>query len=277
MRLKKDLEAINLAGGNYFGYLELDCFRCPPFVMFTNNDDCPVCTYYMRDKAFEVQSTIIWSGLAKQATCILDVGSQGGVYSLIAASLRSDVPIHAFEPNPEGFARLLVNINANDVKNIHPHRTAAGHQQGMFKFEWVPKWLGHISSGGQFARNDMERPNVTQIYVVATPLDDALASVQLGNRPLMKMDVEGAEGLVFMGMKKVLQHKPDILLEAFDPRVCAEITAQTRPLGYNYYMIDETHRRIEQTEALTPGKFMQADKNSLLSTLSLEDVLRIAS
>jgi hypothetical protein len=36
-RLREDLEAINQAKTSYYGYLNIDLFKCPPFIMFTNN------------------------------------------------------------------------------------------------------------------------------------------------------------------------------------------------------------------------------------------------
>jgi FkbM family methyltransferase len=218
----------------------------------------------------------LWCNLVPLATSIIDIGAQGGVYSLSAAAIRSDVPIHAFEPNPDGFARLLVNLVANDFKNIHPHREAVGHEYGMVQFSWYPKWLGHISSGGSF-RKITSPEHATLLMVIMTPLDKVMDSVDLGPNPLMKIDVEGAEEFVFQGMPNVLAQKPDIILECFEDESCQKLTALTQPLGYNYYVIDEVNGRIEQRDRLYPGTVENDTKNQLLSVRPPELLHALAS
>src|SRR4051812_10904245 len=91
--------------GEYYGYVTVDIFDCPPFLMFTNND-CPRCDDILFHRRFEPASMKIWCALARTATAIIDVGAQVGVYTMAAAALRSDIPVHAFEPNPYAFTRL---------------------------------------------------------------------------------------------------------------------------------------------------------------------------
>lgn len=276
MRTRKELEAINADGKTCFGYLNFDCFPCPPFVMFTNNEDCPVCAYFRENKTFEPQSMKLWCNLVKEATSVLDVGAHAGVYSLVAAALRSDITIHAFEPNPDAFARLLVNLNANGVENVRPQRCAIAHQNKFFQFGWSSKWMGHISSGAKFLVGQAIEPHEVTLFVKVMRLDDAVQVDTLGPRPLIKIDTEGAEKLVFSGMDQILELKPDIILETFDPEICLIITEMTKPLGYNYYLIDDEKMRIEQQPALSPGAILQVNRNQLLTTRTADNVTTLA-
>ena len=122
----------------YFGYYTVDLFDCPPFEMFSNGDD-PCAIYVLHFKKFEPHSMRVWCQLARTATRILDIGANVGVYALAAASLRSDIPIFAFEPNPHGYARVRVNKMKNGFKNICEVNAAIGHEDAMVDFAWLAR------------------------------------------------------------------------------------------------------------------------------------------
>jgi FkbM family methyltransferase len=274
-RLKEDLEALNKSGTTYFGYVNIDMFDCPPFVMFTNNEDCPVCSNYLHLKNFERESMKLWCRLVPLATSVIDLGAQGGVYTLAAAAIRGDIPVHAFEPNPDGFARLLMNVVANDFKCVTLHRAAAGHDEVVSEFAWLTKSRGHISSGGRLIVGQTG-PEITRVVTYVRPLDKSLEGVELGAHPLLKIDVEGAEQLVLKGMANVLSYKPDIILETFNSESCRVFNEQTGPLGYNCYFIDEDNLRIEQRDRLYACDPKSKNKNQLLSVRPPELIRALA-
>ena len=276
MRLKKDIEALQASGELQFGYVDITQFNCPPFVMFTNHGDCGICGFQLLGMEYEPHSTYVWSKLVRDATSIFDIGTRCGEYSLIAASLREDVPIISCEPNPDGFARLQVNMLANGVKNMHISRVAVGADEGFSHFAWLQKAPGHISSGGQLKPNryDVPAAKLTQLVVVVASLDTVTAGMDPGGKPVMKIDVEGAEIGVFKGMPSLLQRKPDIILETFNQDACALINAMTKPLGYNYFFIDEKGRSLSSREELRPVTTADDDRglNHLLTTRSPEEL-----
>ncbi|MHB1204793.1 MAG: hypothetical protein ACYCZX_04435, partial [Rhodospirillaceae bacterium] len=88
----------------YFGYFKVDHLDCPPFDLFANGD-----TMGPDDvRTYEPFSLKLWCHYARGASSILDIGSHVGIYTMAAAALRKDIPIHAFEPNPYNAARLRV-------------------------------------------------------------------------------------------------------------------------------------------------------------------------
>src|SRR5262245_20569340 len=99
------------------GFYTVDLFDCPPFQMFSNGDD-PRAIEILEYKSFEPHSMRLWCRLVRDATAILDIGAHTGVYSLAAASLRKDIQIHAFEPNPYAAARLRVHKHLNGFANL---------------------------------------------------------------------------------------------------------------------------------------------------------------
>ena len=279
MRLKKDLGELNASGKLQFGYVDITMYNCPPFVMFTNHNDCGICGCELQGKVNEPESMYLWSNLIALATYVFDIGTRCGEYSLVAAALRQDIPIISCEPNPDGFARLLINMLANDVKNIMPKRVAIANSEGFAQFGWKPKWLGHISSGGHLVSPNLkiDEKDGTLVVVKMTKLDKLTDGIDLGERPVMKIDVEGAEAEVFRGMSQLLRKKPDIILETlFNPQ-CALINEITKPLGYNYFFINEHDRNITQRDRLYPANPNSINLNQLLSTRSPESILSLSS
>lgn len=246
----------------YFGYITVNYFDCPPFLMF-NNDDCTTCQNILVHQ-FEPASMRLWCTLARNATGFLDIGANVGVYALAAAAVRPDIQIHAFEPNPHAFARLRVNKHRNGFSNIVEHQEALGHDDGVpIRLSWRAKPGNPISTGA--CVGDHADTGPMEIAIALLRRLDAMALPGIGERGAIKIDVEGAEGLVFRGMGPLLGQRPDIILESFDPESCAEITAATRRLGYRYFAIDETAGTLTEQDRLVARERSAKNYNQFLS------------
>ena len=121
---------------------------------------------------------------------------------------------------------------------------ALSAQNGVVGLAWIEK--GHISSGGSLllskdARAEFE---VVRLPIATQPLDEAIPE-GLGPKGLIKIDVEGAERLVFRGMPNVLAAKPRIIMETFDPKSCAVINGLIAPLGYHVCRISESQGLLQ--------------------------------
>jgi FkbM family methyltransferase len=237
------------------GFYACDLFDCPPFEMFHAND-CPRAVDILRDRSFEPMSLKIWCALVRDANAVFDVGAHVGVYSLAAAALRPDVPIHAYEPNPDVFARLALHVRINGFANITAHRTAIANQTGVATITWVNKGPGYLASGAQLIDHGAKH-NRALAYTQPLDLPDS--------HPMaLKIDVEGAEHLVFE--KLDLKSRSDIILETFSTDNARQITGATRDLGYKYYLIDEQNMSVTPTDALRACDPKGRNFNQLLTT-----------
>ena len=238
------------------GFYTVDLFDCPDFRMFHSND-CPRAVDILDHKSFEPMSMKLWCSLVRGAQTIIDVGAHVGVYSLAAAALRSDIPIYAFEPNPDVFARLALHVNLNEFKNIQPCRWGIGEVDAVILLRWVDKGLGNLSSGSHFG-SDEPGYNVSPVFV--RPLDMSHKKAPVA----MKIDVEGAEKSVFKHLSLV--HRPDIILETFSQKNAAYITQQTEKLGYRYFLIDEQNMRLIPEPKLIACDKTGTNYNQFLTT-----------
>jgi FkbM family methyltransferase len=185
----------------------------------------------------------IWCALARTATGIVDVGANVGIYSLAAAKLRPDLTVHAFEPNPYAYARLRIHKHVNELPNLAEHPYALGSEDAFLKLKWVVKPGGNIASGaglGSLPAGFMTESTLARVI----SLDGKGLAGLLGDKPLVKVDVEGAEVKVLSGMKEVLGKNLDLIVEAIFPRSGQELTEFLGLFGYAIYAISEAGRAI---------------------------------
>jgi FkbM family methyltransferase len=259
----------------HYGFFELGMFECPPFLMFSSND-VPVLQHVLDHGTFEPFSMAMWCRLAASATGIVDIGANVGIYSLAAAKLRPDLCIHAFEPNPYAFARLRVHKHLNNLPNLIEHPVGVNNKTTTTQLTWVVKPHGNISSGAGIGRPEITDMEMALVRVEA--LDGSGLASTLGPRPLVKIDVEGAEVVVLAGMKEILTLGPDIIIETFHEDACAAINDALFRQGYAVYQILEKERRLVQKPKLTPANPESGthDFNQLLTKRPAAEIQALA-
>ena len=256
----------------FFGYYEVSLFDCPTFLMFTNND-CPRAWDILYHRSFEPHSMKLWCQLAQSATGIMDIGAHVGVYSLSAAALRSDITIHAFEPNPYACSRLRINKAVNGFDNISENTFGVSDTDQISDFSWVKKSGQPISSGGQVGMvGQADDQRIERAIVPLHRLDGTGLAAALGIKPLVKIDVEGSEARTFQGMHEVIALKPDIILETFSQEACDTINNILSPLGYSFYLVRESQGRLEQRDRLMPCSTNDDDFNQFATTRSSDEL-----
>lgn len=143
---------------------------------------------------------------------IYDIGANIGVISLLLAGHPSAVKseIQSFEPEPKNFNQLKKNITLNDLsKRIFPHQLALGKEKGTIE-------LFVRGQAGEGRHSIAESKGSTGTISVEMERCSVFAESSGKIPDLVKIDVEGAEGLVLSGMEDLIsQHnKPrEIFLE----------------------------------------------------------------
>lgn len=167
--------------------------------------------------AFEPESMAAWLAVARPGVTMLDIGAYTGLYA-IAAALRG-AEVHALEPNPEAYARLLDNVRANGV-GVVMYRCAAGCTTGRGRLaaSRVP-----LTSGARVvpdAAGDLDVLTVDGLDIHAPVV-------------ALKVDVEGLEVDVLAGAMDTLRRdRPLVIAEAHTEQDCAAIGDVLAPLGY---------------------------------------------
>ncbi len=139
----------------------------------------------------------------------LDVGSSVGFFALLGARLvgASGVVV-AFEPQPRAAASVRRNAELNGFDNVEVVESAVSSGVGEVLFEDVGKATAHIAHG---------RPSSGGHRVSATSLDAFLSARDELRPDLVKIDVEGHEHDVLLGMRTTLRElKPALVIECHD-------------------------------------------------------------
>lgn len=156
-----------------------------------------------------------------------DVGANQGFMTLLGARrVGPEGYVYAFEPLPDNVAKIGELMAANDIRNVHVVSAAVTESTGQAKL---------------FATHSDKTPSVIRaarggegVDVSTVTLDEFAAT----HRPptVVKIDVEGAEHLVFDGASQLLSgsHRVDWIVEIHDEQNEQSVT---RSIQSNHYAV----------------------------------------
>jgi len=146
----------------------------------------------------------------KPGYVVIDIGAHIGYFTLLFAKLVGEEGlVIAFEPLEETFAVLRENVALNHYRNVRLENRAVSESSGvvlLYRDEWVA-----FPAASHIIPNTRSR--LLTYTVSAVCLDEyIIESKEIKRVDFVKIDVEGAEGLVIKGMKKVLERDKPILV-----------------------------------------------------------------
>jgi FkbM family methyltransferase len=151
--------------------------------------------------------------IPKGGTCI-DIGANSGAFALhFAKKVGPRGRVHAYEPEPANFSRLIANCRLNGFENVLScHRAAVSNINGTVSFYGnVP---GHSGWGSLVRFGDLA---AQAEQVDATTLDRIIATEHLETVDLLKVDIEAHEPeLLAGGANALAQHKFRFILIEFN-------------------------------------------------------------
>jgi FkbM family methyltransferase len=163
----------------------------------------------------------------------LDIGANAGVYSVLFATHHLGGDIIAFEPDPGNHARLIANLQANDLlSTVRVMQVAVGSTAGEMTLMEAgahnrgESWIVHPDQPPE------EAPGVATHIVKQIRFDDEFKIA--GKTILVKMDVEGSEFHALAGMERTLRDNQCYLqVELYSDRF-EELKSLFARLGYRY-------------------------------------------
>lgn len=143
----------------------------------------------------------------------VDVGANIGYFSLLAA--RRVAPaggVVAIEALPATFERLAANVERNHLDNVRCLNVAAGRERGS-----IMLYGGDTNNSG--TTTTLETPGLAQLgEVERAPLAELLSGDEIATTRVVKVDVEGAEHDVLVGLEPALRRMPP------DVEIVVEVT-----------------------------------------------------
>jgi FkbM family methyltransferase len=186
--------------------------------------------YLQRRHTWEESTGHLLSRLLRPGARFLDVGANIGYFSVFAHRLSRQVQIDSVEPHPLNYRLLRANLWANGVP-ARVHNTALGDQRCLLPMSSPPMNPGDSRVGD---RSPDDRYN---LVVPVLPADELFARRSFD---VVKIDVQGYEPEVILGMERIIRASPAIVLvvefwpkplfeRGLDP---TEVLGRYRQLGF---------------------------------------------
>jgi len=182
--------------------------------------------------------------LLRPGMVFVDVGAHVGQYTLLSSqAVGAGGRVFAFEPEPRNFERLITNIHLNGFTNVEAHNCAIADFVGESSFYLEQPLKKDNANWGVYSlHRKAEWMQYQEIQVSVTTLDSVLSSAKRVD--VIKVDVEGAELLVFRGAENILKKfHPVLIFEAEERNAqnfgysTVDVKEYIRSLGYSLYRL----------------------------------------
>ena len=207
----------------------------------TNQTDFVAFCVYWKG-LYNYEYTYIFEKIARNINGFIDIGSNAGLYSLIAAKKSENIKILAFDPTGAANYYMNENIRLNHFsEKITAFKYAMSDKTETLDFYEVKNrkypYLKYNLGGSSSLVNHPQLYNT--VSVQAHSLDNFLAENPNHNFEIdfIKIDAEGAEPAIIRGMKQTIEkYKPVIVCEILLVNVGGEIEKLFIEFGYQFFL-----------------------------------------
>ena len=166
--------------------------------------------YLIVGDGFEIELTSYLE--KKQPRIFVDIGANIGLYTIkMARQMGNNGKVIAIEADPENYEALVENIKLNKLSNVHAFNLACWDKE-----EDVKLFMGLTKEKG--ISSVKAKVSGRTVVVHGNMLDNILAGLGIKEVDIVKIDVEGAEKEVLLGMKETVAASKniEILFEAWN-------------------------------------------------------------
>ncbi len=142
---------------------------------------------------------------------VIDVGANIGFFSVLFAKHLDSTRVLAIEPTQRAFARLQRNLSLNKVEDKVILFNGVSSNKNQTTQIKVVKGKEEYSSLGNMAHPAIINEGFSIENIVSKTLDELMNQYSL-NVGFIKVDVEGAEHLVFEGATTILSNQRPIVI-----------------------------------------------------------------
>ena len=197
-------------------FVDLDGFK-----LAIDLADASVGKAIMHNRMYEPHVTAFMRRQLRPGMHVIDVGANIGYFTVLSSKLVGDAgTVIAFEPNSENARLILLDIDSNNLTNVRLLPVALSIEMGSAYFST------HIGSNGGFLASNTEVLQNSRCVVVPTFRLDQLIDQQVD---LMKLDVEGSEGLVVEGGWSTISRNRPIIVSEFSPEMLGRVSKIQAP------------------------------------------------
>jgi FkbM family methyltransferase len=166
-----------------------------------------------------------------------DIGANYGIHTLLLARLVGSAGhVYAFEPVPKIYNALKENVALNQFGNVTCECAAVAEQNGKARFV-----LGESDCTGHLHGDEPQGTDSFSVILVS--LDDYVFEQQHRSPTFIKIDVEGAEGKVMLGARRVVERfRPLMLIDLHTPEQDVSVGRMLQGSGYQAFRTEGMQR-----------------------------------
>ncbi len=171
---------------------------------------------------------------------VYDVGANIGLYTRLLLNFFHAKHVVAFEPMTQTRSLLIQNValgNIADKVTLLPYALSNMDGQQLLQvddFSSASSTLDTVTSGSAAPGRQQYGLSPKTEQVMCRRLDSLLGELALPTPDIIKVDIEGAEGLFLEGAQSVLrQHSPKLLIELHGAQYARQAFAILHELGYH--------------------------------------------
>jgi len=180
----------------------ITCELFPNIIVKLNLKDLTMKATFWQGDRFEFPTAAVLKGWGGEK--FFDIGANYGFYSLFMLHKINKIMVYAFEPNPSTYERLKIIRQNNNLERLQLFHCGLGSQSGQFDLHPGINDSGHSTflQHPEFVNNSIGKVN---ILTFNQWID--VQEIKLPNHPewIAKIDVEGMEFDVLLGMQKALE------------------------------------------------------------------------
>jgi FkbM family methyltransferase len=205
--------------------------------------------YFLKPDVYEWETQEALRRWVRPGMTVFDIGAHTGYMTILLAHLVGPRGrVYAFEPASRIYSLLKTNVQSNPLPQVAVFQLALSDRASTASLYLNPNNDGNNSLGNVRESPDFIGINVEEREekVATETLDHFLATHGIDHVDLIKIDVEGAEPLVFSGARDLLtrQDAPPIICEVGDMNQPyfgqkeEELRKLLYDLGYHSYWIE---------------------------------------
>jgi len=183
------------------------CRILTKYKLYVDLRDRGITPHLILDGYWETWLTQFFAQIIKPGDTCIDIGANFGYYSVLLSALAGNSgKTVAIEPNP-GVAKLLRMSASLNSPGFTVAEVALADKAGELQLTIPDELFGSATIVDQEV---MQSIPTTSVSVKVKTLDELLQELNISKVDIIKMDVEGAEPLIFEGMEKTLRKNPNI-------------------------------------------------------------------
>jgi FkbM family methyltransferase len=189
---------------------------------------------------------------------VWDVGAFVGVMTLFFASRARQVV--TYEPLPQSREKILANLRLNGFTNVILREVALGRAPGELNLVFEPTMAGGATADPEIAAElSASAPHPHTICATVATGDEELFASGMPRPDLIKLDVEGMEHDVLLGMRQLLKElRPQLYCELHGTTPADKQCNAAQVIGlmreYSYRIYDVEAGRFIPPDATITGR-----------------------